>query len=549
MHTAGRTLVSLLELNGIDRVFCMPGESYLELLDALADSSIDTVTARHEGSAGFMALADGRLAGRPGVFTVSRGPGATNASIALHSAQQDGLPLILIIGQVPRNQLNRGSFQEIDYQQMFGGIAKWVAEVTDPERLPEVITRAITVAMQPTPGPVVISIPEDLLEIPMEPPRNLVPAFTHTTYAPDQNKITRILELLDRAERPLIIAGGEFSTDEDRQLLQRFAERHHVPVAVGFRRHGVFPNQHPLSAGDLGIGTTPEQLSQFEEADFIMALGTRLNDWTTLGYRFPSSPWPTQPFVHACADAGTIGKNIQPTIGMASYGPGVVRALLDVGAEGTAPSPGRRAWVEKLAGYAAARQVWKPQRFDDGVAFGNVLAALAGTLPETTSMVPDAGISAALVYRYFPFGGPRRLYSTISGVMGYGVPGAIAIAMREPHRTVVCLVGDGSFMMTGTEIAIAVERKLPVRIIVSNNRSLGTIRMHQEQQYPGRSHATDLPGPNFVQFAQAFGCQAFSIAKDEDILPAIEAAMKVDGPALIEVNASLASITQRAAGS
>ncbi|MFA7668354.1 MAG: thiamine pyrophosphate-dependent enzyme [Burkholderiaceae bacterium] len=547
MQTAGRTLVSLLELNGVDRVFCMPGESYLELLDALADSSIDTVTARHEGSAGFMALADGRLAGRPGVFTVSRGPGATNASIALHSAQQDGLPLILIIGQVPRNQLNRDSFQEVDYQQMFGSVAKWVAEVTDPERLPEVITRAFTVAMQPTPGPVVISIPEDLLEIPMDPPQAPLPAFTKTAYAPEPTQITRILELLGQSERPLIVAGGEFVSDDDRQLLQTFAEKHHIPVAVGFRRHGVFPNQHPLSAGDLGIGTTPEQQANFEQADLILALGTRLNDWTTLGYQFPASPWPKQAFVHVSADASTIGKNVQPTIGMATYGPSVVRALLSADANTSdklAPTPGRRAWAEKLAAYAAQRLVWKPRRYDDGVAFGNVLTALAEQLPETTSMVPDAGISAALVYRYFPFGGPRRLYSTISGVMGYGVPGAIAIAMREPQRTVVCLVGDGSFMMTGTEIAIAVERKLPVRIVVSNNRSLGTIRMHQEKQYPGRSEASDLPGPSFVQFAQAFGCQAFSIDKDEDIHAALEAAMKVDGPVLIEVNASLTSITQ-----
>lgn len=538
MQTTGQLLVSFLQANGVDRVFCVPGESFLPVLDALASSSIDTVTARHESSAGFMALADGRLSGRPGICLVSRGPGATNASIALHSAQQDGLPLILFIGQVKRGNLGRESFQEIDYGRMFGDIAKWVVEVVDPTRLPEIMARAFTVAMSGTPGPVVVSLPEDILdqEAPhVRPVRSGVPAS-----APTPQAMRQVADLLARARRPLILAGGDFESDASRALLLRAAEQHEIPVLLGFRRHGVFPCDHRLYAGDLGVSTSAAQVQAFQQADLVLAIGTRLSEWTTLDYTFPTAPWPQQPLVHVCAETEAIGRNFQPDVGIVSRGPDFVEALLQIDSQ---PAPTRHSgWIRELHAAAEAMSVWKLSRASDGVVFANVVDALGKMLPDSTSIVPDAGVSAALAYRYFPFRGRRRLYCTMSGVMGYGVPGAVAIAMRDPASTVVCLVGDGGFLMTGNELAVAVERKLPLRIFLSNNRSLGTIRLHQEREYPGRAHATDLSGPDFAQLAVAFGCKSVVIEREEDIQPAIRSALDVSGPVLVEVRSSLSAI-------
>ena len=272
----------------------------------------------------------------------------------------------------------------------------------------------------------------------------------------------------------------------------------------------------------------------------MLAIGTRLSDWGTLGYRFPTPPWPKQTLVHACADVNMIGKNFQPEVGIVCSGPEFVRAFLDCTV--VSEKKDRSAWIAELHGYACAQAKWKNVSAPDGVAFGNVIAALGELTPDATSIVPDAGISAALAYKFFPFHGKRKLYSTMSGVMGYGMPGAVAIAMREPERTVVCLVGDGGFMMTGNELAVAVERKLPIKIFLSNNRSLGTIRLHQERMYPGRSHATDLTGPDFSKLAQAFGCETMLIEQDSDISPTIQAALKAQGPVFVEVKASLLAI-------
>lgn len=538
MQTTGQQLVSFLEANGVDRVFCVPGESFLPLLDAIGASKIDTITARHESSAGFMAMADGRLTGRPGVFMVSRGPGATNASIAVHSAQQDGTPLILMIGQAERQHVGRDSFQEIDYSKMFGSIAKWVYEINDPTRVPEVMARAFSVAMSGTPGPVVISLPEDILSVELPDVKAL--ASVVASSAPTPKAMQRVFELLAKSERPLLLAGGDFATDEQRAALRAAAERHNIPVVIGFRRHGVFASDHLLYAGDIGTGTSATQVKAFEKADLLLAIGTRLSDWGTLNYRFPTPPWPKQPLVHVCADVTMIGKNFQPEIGMVCHGAEFIRVFK---AHAVVPEKkDRSAWISELHGYAQTQAVWENIKASDGVAFGNVVRALGELTPDATSIVPDAGISAALAYKFFPFTGRRKLYSTMSGVMGYGVPGAVAIAMREPDRTVVCLVGDGGFMMTGNELAVAVERKLALKIFLSNNRSLGTIRLHQERMYPGRSHATDLSGPDFSKLAQAFGCATLLIEKDEDIEPMIRAALAATGPVFVEVKASLLAI-------
>jgi acetolactate synthase-1/2/3 large subunit len=537
LKTTGQLLVAMLEANGIDRVFCLPGESFLPVLDALHDSPIDTVTCRLESSAGFMALADARLTGRPGICFVSRGPGATNASIAVHTAQQDGLPLILFIGQVARRHLRRDGFQEIDYGKMYGDIAKMVAEISDPDRVVETVARAMNVAVSGIPGPVVIALPEDILDKPVAVPE--LRPLSRARTAPHDDAVAETLRLLETAERPLIIAGGEFQAGQGRQLLRDAAERFGVPVAVSFRRHDLFPHHDPHYAGDLGVYNSAAQLAAFAEADLILALGTRLGDLTTKGYTFPASPWPRQTLIHVYGDSSIVGRHFRPDVGVVCGAPSFLAKLLTANAP---PAPDRRGWIDRLHGIAADIAVWQPKTAPDGIVFGNVISALAANVDDDVIIVPDAGISAALLYRYFPLRPPQRLLATIAGVMGFGVPGAVAVAMREPKRQIVCIVGDGSFLMTGSELALAVERKLPLRIFLSNNRSLGTIRFNQERDFPGRPSATDLPGPDFTEMARSFGCEALVLDREEAILPTVAVALRHPGPILVEVKSSLSAI-------
>lgn len=538
MTTAGQLIVSLLEANGIDRVFCLPGESFLPVLDALRDSAIDTVTCRHESSAGFMALADARLTGRPGICLVSRGPGATNAAIAIHTAQQDGLPLIVFVGQVARKHLRRDGFQEIDYGKMFGDVAKYVAEIVDPAQIVATMARAMNAAVSGTPGPVVIALPEDILDQEVAVPalRPLSRALT----APNEAAIDDVLRRLATAERPLIIAGGELAAGEGRQLLRKAAEHFAVPVVVSFRRHDLFANDHPLYAGDLGIYNAQAQLAAFAESDLILALGTRLGDLTTKGYSFPASPWPSQALVHVHSDGTMVGRHFSPDVGVVCDAPSFLARLLAAGKQ--AAPPDREGWIERLARLRAEITVWTRRTAPDGVVFGNVVAALAAAVADDAIIVPDAGISAALLYRYFPFRPPQRLLATIAGVMGFGVPGAVATALRMPGRQIVCVVGDGGFMMTGVEIALAVERKLPIAIFLSNNRSLGTIRFNQERDFPGRPSATDLSGADFAALARSFGCEALTIAREDEVAPIVTDALRRKGPVLVEVQSSLSAI-------
>ena len=538
LRTAAQILVSMLEVNGIDRVFCLPGESFLPVLDAFLDSSIETVTCRHEGSAGFMAVADARLTGKPGICLVSRGPGATNAAIAIHTAQQDALPLIVFIGQVPRKNLRRDGFQEIDYGKMFGDIAKMVAEIIDPDRMAEVLARAFNVAIGGTPGPVIISLPEDILALPVEMP-TLRPASRALT-APNRGGIDETLTLLQDSKRPLIIAGSGLAGGRGRELLMEAARRFSVPVAVSFRRHDLFPNDHRLYAGDLGVGNSREQLAAFDESDLILALGTRLGDLTTKGYDFPRSPWPRQRLVHVYDDSAVVGKHFRPDVGMICDAPSFLEKLLEC--DLASKTPNRNAWIDRLHKINAGLSAWRPRRAADGVVFGNVIAALAANVQDDAIIVPDAGISAALLYRYFLFRPPQRLFATVTGCMGFGVPGAIAVAMREPGRQIVCVVGDGGFMMTGNELALAVERKLSISVFLSNNRSLGTIRVNQEREFPGRPSATDLSGPDFAAVARSFGCTTYVIENEHAVAETVSAALRATGIVLVEVKSSLAAV-------
>jgi acetolactate synthase-1/2/3 large subunit len=537
--TSSHALLSVLSANGIDRVFLVPGESYLGILDALADfPQIDVVTCRHEAGAGFMACADGRLTRRPGVVLVSRGPGATNASIALHTAQQDAIPLLLIVGQIPKADLRKEAFQEIDYQQMVGSIAKWVVEVTEPEHLAAAAFKALRIATAGTPGAVVLVVPEDIQQQAVE--LTAWRAEPAAATVPTGATLERIARLLEQAERPLIIAGGGFDAPRGRETLIGLAQAYDVPVAVSFRRQDLFPNQHPLYVGDLGLANPQEQIEAFESSDLVVGLGTRLGDITTQGYRFPKPPRAAQTFVHAHADGHAIGLHVAPDIGVVCDPVALADALIH--ARQPQPLSRSRQWHAHLREIAARIAQWPEQRAGDAVSFVNVVRSLAQHAPEDAVICVDAGTFAAPVYRHFPFRYPQRLMAPLSGAMGYGTPAAIATQLRLPTQKTICLVGDGGFMMTGNEMIAAVARQLPILFIVSNNNCYGSIRLHQERSYPGRHIGTSLTNPDFVKIAGAFGIEAERVTANKEIDAAIQRGLAAQQPYFIEIRSSIETV-------
>ncbi|MFL9919533.1 thiamine pyrophosphate-binding protein [Paraburkholderia fungorum] len=537
--TSSHALLSVLTANGIDRVFLVPGESYLGILDALADfPEIDVVTCRHEAGAGFMACADGRLTHRPGVVLVSRGPGATNASIALHTAQQDAIPLLLIVGQIPKADLRKEAFQEIDYQQMYGSIAKWVVEVTEPEQLAAAAFKALRIATAGTPGAVVLVVPEDIQQQEVE--LHAWRAEPAASTVPTGATLERIARLLEQAERPLIIAGGGFDAPRGRETLLRLAQTYDVPVAVSFRRQDIFPNRHPLYAGDLGLANPLEQIEAFESSDLVVGLGTRLGDITTQGYRFPRPPRAAQTFVHGHADGHAIGLHVAPDIGIVCDPVALADALIH--ARQPQPLPRARQWHARLRGIATRIAQWPEERAGDGVSFVNVVRSLGQHAPEDAVICVDAGTFAAPVYRHFPFRYPQRLMAPLSGAMGYGTPAAVATQLRLPAQKTICLVGDGGFTMTGNEMIAAVTRQLPILFIVSNNNCYGSIRIHQERSYPGRHVGTSLTNPDFVKIAGAFGIEAERVTAPEEVDAAIQRGLAAQQPYFIEIRSSIEAV-------
>ena len=536
LNTSAHAFISVLAAHGVDRIFQVPGESYIGLLDAVADfPQIDLVTCRHEAGAGFMACADGRLTRRPGVVMVSRGPGATNASIAVHTAQQDAIPLILVVGQVPQKDLRREAFQEIDYRAMYGTIAKWVFEATDPTQLAEIAYKAVRLATSGTPGPVVIAIPEDVQQ-------QAVAPVTWRARAQDGLRaslagLTRVRELLEGAERPLIVAGGAFDVPGGREALLAFARAWHVPVCVSFRRHDVFPNSDPLFVGDLGLANPASQLERFHSSDLILALGTRLDDVTSQNYTFPTLPQPTQPLVHCYPDPRVVGLHFATEVGLACDPVGLVRDLMPVAA--VPPSAARREWASGLRQLHSQIAAWPQRQARDGVRFAEVVRHLKTLAPADVRVCLDAGTFAAPVYRHFGFDDPQRLMAPLAGAMGYGTPAAVATALREPGSQVVCMVGDGGFMMTGNEMIAAVQRRLPILFILANNGSYASIRIHQERAYPTRHPGTDLFNPDFLAIAQGFGMAAERVDREEHIEAALQRGLQADGPYFIEVMTSL----------
>ena len=535
--TAADCLVSVLIEHGVDRVYSLAGESFLAILESLRDEKrIDLVTCHHEGSAGFMGVADARLTGKLAVCMVSRGPGATNAAIALHTAKDDAVPLCLFVGQVAKKYLRRDGFQEIEYSKMFGDVAKAIVEITDPERLAEQVTRAIHSAYSGTPGPVVVVVPEDMLT---EEVRDVVipPAFRRPESAPDLRTLDEIAKLLSRAERPLLICGGEIAAKGGREALLACAEAWQIPVTVSFRRHDLFPNSHRLFAGDLGLQTSEAQFEAYQKSDLIIAIGTRLGDLSTRGYTFPDCPKPRQTFVHVYDDPAVIGRHFSPDFGLVCA---AEKFLSELTKRASKPGAGRETWINGLRKLRTDHTIWKAPAADDGIAFGNVVTSLQKHLKRDAIVVLDAGMAAALSYRYVEWNTPQILLAPITGSMGFGISAAIAASMRYPERQVVLIAGDGGFLMSVAELALATERQLPIRCLVANNRSYGVIRLHQEHEYGASNHVgTDLSTPDFSMLARAFGFQANVIAKDADIDAGLTQLFAASGPALLEVRTSL----------
>lgn len=536
---AANLLVDCLRAQGAARIFCVPGESYLAFLDALTDAeTIELVTCRHEGGAGFMALTDAKITGRPGVVLVSRGPGATNASIAVHTAEQDAAPLVLLIGQIARADKGRGAFQEVDYGKMFSDFAKGVWEVSDPDMLPETVARAFNVAQSGTPGPVVISLPEDMLldEVAVD----IVPAMPPASAKPSVSDIDAVMKLLAKASRPLVIAGGAIRDGQARDALRRAAETHILPVALSFKHQDVLDNDHACFAGYLGFKIPRPQVDALSEADLIIAIGTRLTDVTTQNYQLPRAPVPRQPLVHVYPDPAVTGRVFQTACSL----PVDPHAFLELLACETPGSvEGRAEWRESLHKRAADLAVYAPRTARDGIDFGALVVALAKRAEPDAVIVTDAGNFSSWVHRHWPWGGKSLILGAVGGAMGMGVPGAVAAGLRFPDRQVLCFVGDGGALMTGNELATAVLHNVPVKIFVSNNGSYATIRQHQERDYPGRGEGTSLLKPDFAKWAESLGARGLRIDNENDIGDVVARALAEKGSVVVDVRSSLELIS------
>jgi acetolactate synthase I/II/III large subunit len=531
-------IVASLKAHGVARVYCVPGESYLALLDALYGSGIEIIVCRHEGGAGFMAMAEAKLTGKPAVLLVSRGPGATNASIAVHSAEQDGVPLIMMIGQVARDERTRAVFQEVDYGQFFGGMAKAVYEVTEGAKLIELLPRSFRLACAGVAGPVIISMPEDMLRDEIDAPEPAVYPLPSIGGAPQD--VAKIQELIAQAERPLIMAGAKLRGASGADALARFASSQRIPVAVTWKNQDVFDNGSDLFAGHLTPSTTTAQRKVLTEADLIIAVGTRLGDFATLGFTLPEAPVPKQTLVHIYPDASPIGKVIRTDLGIVAD---PVQVLNGLSQTVRVVSAVRERWVSDVHAATKAAQKFTSPMPDDGVDFGVVTIALAKLAPADAIITTDAGNMSTWHHRHWPMTPKGILLGCIAGAMGFGVPAAVAAQLVYPGRMAICFVGDGGVLMTGNELATAIAYGLAPKIVISNNNIYGTIRSHQEKNYTGRVSGTNLVNPNFTAWAKSFGAEAFEISMDDDVEAVVGAFLKAQGAAILHVKSSAKALS------
>jgi acetolactate synthase I/II/III large subunit len=531
----GKLLVDQLVAHGADTAFCVPGESYIALLDGLYRAPIRLITCRHEAGAANMADAYGKLTGRPGICIVTRGPGATHASVGVHTAFQDSTPLILLVGQVASDQEEREAFQEIDYRRMFGQMAKWVAQIDRVDRIPELIARAFATACSGRPGPVVLALPEDMLARSSDAGDAL--RFNAAQASPGAAQLEQLQTLLQRAERPLAIIGGAGWTAATSEAMREFLEANALPAGAAFRRQDALDNDSPSYVGDVGIGLSPKLAARVREADLLLVVGPRLGEMTTSGYTLVELPTPAQTLVHVHPGAEELGRVYRPELPILSGMEQFSRAVRDVRLE-----PRWRDWT------AAARAEYEDwQRHDPmpgSLDLGDCIAHMRERVPDAI-VTNGAGNFTVWVHRFWRWHRHGTQLAPTSGAMGYGVPAAVAAKALSPESTVVCFAGDGDFLMSGQELATAVQYELPIVVIVVNNGMYGTIRMHQERQFPGRVVGTDLVNPDFAAYARAFGAHGETVTETAAFPDAFERALAAGTPAVLELRIDPEAINPR----
>jgi len=541
MRTGGRILVDNLLAQGVDLAFCVPGESYLAVLDALYDARdrLRLVVCRQEGGAAYMAEAYGKLTGRPGVVFVTRGPGASNAAIGIHTAAQDSTPLVAFVGQVGGDVVDREAFQEVDYRRMFGSVAKWSAQIDLAERIPEYVARAFRVAMSGRPGPVVLALAEDMLTASadaVDAPRvELAPVH------PSPAQMAELSSLLARAKRPLAIVGGSGWSAAACADLARFAEASSLPVACAFRNQDVFDNRHPNYAGDVGIGINPKLASRVREADVLLVIGERLGEMVTGGYTLVEAPTPKQALIHVHPGADELGRVYQPRLAIESGIAPFCAALAKLGRIDAA------AWGGSAEAAHAAYHEWQtPRPMPGELDLWQVVACLRERLPETAILANGAGNYVSWLARLYRYPRYRTQLAPYNGSMGYGVPAAIAAKAVHPDRIVLSWNGDGCFLMNGQELATAVQYRLPIVFVVVDNAMYGTIRMHQERHYPERVYGTTLENPDFAALARAYGAAGETVRRTAEFAPALDRALAADRPALLHLVIDPQAVTMNA---
>ncbi len=534
-RSAAQILVDQLLVHGVDTAYCVPGESYIAVLDAIGETDIRLYTTRHEAGAANMADAYGKLTGRPGICLVTRAPGAAHAAVGIHTAYQDSTPVVLLVGQVPRSHLGREAFQELDYTRMFGEMAKLVATADDAAAIPELLARAFHTATSGRPGPVVIALPEDA-QLDQADVDDAAP-YRPSQASPAAADVDRTLDLLAGAARPLIVVGGGGWSDQAGRDVIAFAQASTIPVAASFRRQDYVDNSSPAYAGPLTIGMDPKLAARVREADVLLALGTRLGEIATQQYSLLEPPRPKQTLIHVHADPDELGRVYEPDLGIVSGSPEFAAALrpVDGGSRGRLLEQAREEYLANL----------EHPKLPGELEFAEVMAYLRDRLPDDAVLTNGAGNYTVWAHRFYEFHRPHTQLAPCAGAMGYGVPAAIAAKLLHPERIVVCASGDGDFSMSGHELATAVQYGAAIVVLIVNNGMLGTIRMHQERQF-GHGVATDLVNPDFVALGRAYGCHAALVERNEDFPAAFEGAVASGRPALLELRVDPEAITPRA---
>ncbi len=527
-RTGGQILVGQLVSHGVKHVFCVPGESFLAVLDALVDVNIEVTVCRQEGGAAMMADAHGKLTGQPGICMVTRGPGASNALAGIHIAKQDSTPMIVFVGQIERGMREREAFQEMDYRAVFGQAAKWATEIDDPARIPEILSRAFHVATSGRPGPVVIALPEDMLVEHATVPD--APHYEAIDSAPSAGQMADLAKRLAQAKAPVAILGGaRWNATAVKQFVD-FAERFKLPVAVSFRRQMLFPATSPCFIGDVGIGLNPELLKRVQDADLVLLVGGRMSEMPSQAYTLFDIPVPKQTLVHVHPDSGELGRVYRAAVAI-NASPIAFASELSALA-----TPAATPWAASTAAMHQSYLNWSdpaPIKTPGNLQMGGVMAYLESKLPADAIMTNGAGNFATWLHRFHRFTQFGTQLAPTSGSMGYGLPAAVGAKRIFPDKLVVCFAGDGCFMMHGQEFATAVQYNLPLVVVIVDNGMYGTIRMHQEKHYPGRISATQLKNPDFSAYARAFGGHGERVEKTEEFGPAFDRAVASGLPAII----------------